>query len=650
MRPRLRSHLRPSAPITLSLMLVSIVLLSGSVAQGQHLTSVTVPNTPIAEGNDFATRVLADPWDMSEYSDISQYLNESGQRRLVNNPTVADGIFSGSSFSDANSGDGNPYFFPIFPGYIGQDSGDPLAIPAGDRIGYNYPISANNSCLSIALNTQSPKANAFGPDVMRIFWFADRTLNVDATRYGMTYIQLYPEAAAALPTPRWQVISLNLASPPNGVSVGKPWTSQSAWQGLRIDPTAIAAGTSFAVDWVRLTDCAPVKQTISWTPDANIKALWLRPSGTTRNIRLTTVSGASGSASVDFQGVAAGSYQVGLGTLTGCCTQSSEQPIIINQAPTGQFVAPSFISGQDYATQAGNPWDFATSGSDGSVVSFTPGTTAPTATYDGDGLLLSTPTGPLPAGVDVAIKLNMPQTITPATYRYLTIDMETTWKVPWENIPDGMIGRWIWSIQGTSGRAGYRCTIVGPDIPYDIGRQLITIDFLNPLSSVAEESQGECPTGALNWTTGQILELRFDPNENVTGVNDAITGGGPFTQRIRSIRLSKEDTAKAGGTYLIRMNLNKDPANINTTFYYTTNPAQPTQHLAGNVAASVSGPNHVYLPLLQQTGLTQTVGPNARSFTWNLAGVAPGTYYVCAVLNDGLNSQTICSRTSVLVQ
>lgn len=646
----MRLKLRPAALLALSL-LITLAAIGSAAAQGGSLDAVGVPNAAIPESNDFATRTLGDPWDMSQYEDISHYLNESGQRRIVNGPSVAGGVFSGRSFNNGVTGDGNPYFFPLFPGYSGEVNNDPVAIPVTDRLGFNHPMSVNDSCLYVAVNSQSSAAiPGLGPDLMRIYWFADRRLNGSGGAFGMTYMQLYPEAGAGQPTHRWQVISLNLKSPPNGLVFGNAaWSTRSQWQGLRIDPTTTAANTPFAVDWVRLTNCAAVNRTITWTPDATIKALWLRPSGTTRDIRLTTVNGASGSASIDFQGVAAGTYQVGLGTLTSCCSQRSSATITINQAPAGQFAAPSFTSGEDYATQAGNSWDFAAS-SDGPVSRFTPNTPNPSASYGGDGMLLTTPPGPLPGGIDVAIDLNTPAPFDPNLYRYLTVDMETSWLAPWENIPDGMIGRWIWSIQGTSGRQGRLCTMVGPDIPYDIGRQEISLDLLNPASGDAEERSGECPAGTLRWTSGQVLDTRFDPNENVTGVGDPITGGGPFTQRIRSIRLTKVDTAQAGGTYLIQMNLNEDPANVNATFYYTTNLAQPTQNQAARVVAqSVSG-NEVFLPMLRQPGLGGPAGANPLSFDWNLAGVAPGTYYICARLGDGLNTQTVCSKAPLRVQ
>jgi len=625
------------------LFLIGIALSNASIVRGSTLTTVTVP-AAFREGNDFATRVLGDPWDMSSYGDISHYLNESGQRKLVVNPTVANGVFSGTSFGSAST-TGSPYFFPLFPGYKGESDLDPVSIPVTDRIGYNYPIpSATNHCLYVSLNSQSSSS-----DYMWVLWFADRTLNISPDRYGGTYVQLYPGGGA----PFWQVIKVDLAAtPPLIPNTNQSWTSHAQWQGLRIDPTTTAAGTNFAVDWVRLTDCTALNQTISWTPDASVTSIWLQPVGTTRNIRLVTgLNGASGTASVDFQGVAAGSYYVGMGTTTSCCSQMSAQPITINLAPTGKFVTPSYTSGVDYATQAGNSWDFDPGRTDGNVIQFTSGTPLATATYDGNGMLLTTPSGPLPAGVDVAINLNTPQAIDPNAYRYLTVDMETSWVAPWENIPDAMIGRWIWATLGTSGNPGSHCTMVGPDIPYDIGRQQMTVDLFSTLSGNAEDREGECAGGTLSWRTGQVLTTRFDPNENISILADPTTGGGPLIQRIRSIQLNKPNTVnKSSGTYVISLGLNKDPSLVNTSFYYTTTTASPTQYPALAMSPPADMPNKVYLPLIQRAGVAQATSGNMKYFSWDLSTVPLGTYYICAVLNDGLNSQTSCSMVPITVQ
>jgi hypothetical protein len=53
----------------------------------------------LREGDDFATRNLRNAWDMSEFADISQALNQSGQVNYLTNILVQDGVFSARSTS-----------------------------------------------------------------------------------------------------------------------------------------------------------------------------------------------------------------------------------------------------------------------------------------------------------------------------------------------------------------------------------------------------------------------------------------------------------------------------------------------------------------------------------------------------------------------
>ena len=51
----------------------------------------------IREGRDYASLILKDPWDMGEYSDVSQYINGDGQFNLVQNIEIQDSVFSAQS-------------------------------------------------------------------------------------------------------------------------------------------------------------------------------------------------------------------------------------------------------------------------------------------------------------------------------------------------------------------------------------------------------------------------------------------------------------------------------------------------------------------------------------------------------------------------
>lgn len=42
--------------------------------------------------------------------------------------------------------------------------------------------------------------------------------------------------------------------------------------------------------------------------------------------------------------------------------------------------------------------------------------------------------------------------------------------------------------------------------------------------------------------------------------------------------------------------------------------------------------------------------PGDLNYLWDTANVSPGTYYICALTDDGLNQATFCSEAPVIVQ
>src|SRR5258708_11878133 len=171
-----------------------------------HPADVGVPGSPVLESADFATLELRDPWDMQQYSDVSQFLNASGQQSLVSNPAVADGLFTGQSVGDISNGN-TASFFPLFPGYRNT-------MPVG-KVGQRYPIdSAVYHCLYIAMKVDSQAANSFGPDQFRILWFGDNRLNSNepGVQWGTAAgVKLYPEAGLGAPTLGYRLYQVHLA-------------------------------------------------------------------------------------------------------------------------------------------------------------------------------------------------------------------------------------------------------------------------------------------------------------------------------------------------------------------------------------------------------------------------------------------------------
>jgi hypothetical protein len=642
--------------ISVTLLIVCILTFKGlstnsSVAAQQD--TITAPEAvSVAESQDFATRQLKDPWDMSEFSDISRYLNTSGQRDTVKNVLVQDGVFSGTSVGDITTGK-NGYFFVQHPGYYDT-------IPVG-KDGALYPINSSTyHCMYIAMKVNSLASNGFGPDQFQIFWFADGRLNTNGGTYGRSGgIQIYPETVSGQPVHIWKLFKIDLGalSAQGGGTVA--WNQASSWQGLRIDPT-VNANIDFAVDWVRLTSCSSNLQTVTWTPNAALKYLWIRPANTTRYIRVATdLVGSSGSYSLNIDGIAPGTYYYGLSSsISSCCTVENSTPLVINQTPSAKFSRPSFTSGADYATQAGNPWDF----SDAADVSEFRNIAA--HSFQNGVLDITTSAGSLPGGVDANIFLNLPSTVNATEYRYFSFRMYT--ERPWEDFANGTIVRLVWTIPSLTGQPGYECHLVGQDIPYDVGWQTYSVDLFKAYDGSVEQTSPSgpphCPSLPTSWSSRpNVIKIRFDPNENITS--------SALHQQLDWVTLTKMDRASIGSNYPIQVQFNKPLTQLKSfTLYYTDNKANPTQHLISQeqlplsvlsitsdetLLASpqdVDAQYKVFLPMiLKDYPKIQAIGTNGISYLWNTSSVAAGQYYICTEVDDGINRATYCSDAPVQI-
>jgi hypothetical protein len=132
--PDMKTMLVSVPKILRAIILLVFMSLSSTPVWSSALNSPTdtyvQPLLVLTEGRDFATLVLRDAWDMQEYSDISQYLNQSGQSVQITDVQVENRVFSARSI-DSHDADAN--FHVLFPGYD-------QALFTG-KTGHNYPIS-----------------------------------------------------------------------------------------------------------------------------------------------------------------------------------------------------------------------------------------------------------------------------------------------------------------------------------------------------------------------------------------------------------------------------------------------------------------------------------------------------------------------------
>ena len=373
---------------------------------------------------------------------------------------------------------------------------------------------------------------------------------------------------------------------------------------------------------------------------------WIRPQGTNRDIRLQgNVDGSKGSYIIDTKGLAAGSYQVGLGSSSSCCAQWSSNLLAIEETPRADFEIPSAINAPDYATSAGNAWDM-----DPSDI-----TSVRCSQYSFDNGILKLDTNPpslLPSSCKGSIGeagseivLNLPGPLKASDYRYLSFRhyIGGDYAIP----ADGMIGRWMWTTAD-------HCTYVSFDIPYDVGWHTYVIDLYNSFNGTPIKS-APSSCGHKPWKdAGTIIRLYFDPNENWTGNTPGIAPM-VFHEEFDWIRLTKDIQINQGDTFTVAVKLSKPGSQLkDIQYYYTTDPHTPLQRwnlmrYNGPQAQppAMSGSHLIFLPNIQSQ---YDSDPTHAYFLWDTSGIAPGDYYICTRVADQVNQAAYCSEAPVKVR
>lgn len=612
----------------IALLAVPVAGLAGEPAQPLSFSGVKVP-----EGNDFATRILRDPWDLEQYADISQYINQSGQADLLRDISVSNGVFSARA-TDAHQAS----LHPLFPGYKN-------ALLNG-KVGANYPIdAAKYKCLHVAAKVDSGPPQNGAPDQMVVFWFGDESLNA-GPYWGVSIpgIVLYPESPLS-PQPRWKLYSLRLDQAPVPAGPYTRWENAPGgyWEGLRIDFTQQT--TSFQVDWIRLTDCQAVTLDVSWSGGGPV-SITVEPDQTGREI-LVASDVASSPYRMDVQGLEAGSYDYYVWRNGEVVAEGSFE---VTPTPIANFSKPSTTSGADYASSFGNPWDMSDAGDvegvDCMSTQLTNGVLAmSTLPY------VQQPAACQSGGVtDPGVFLSSPEPIDALKYRYLSYRMYTD--APWQNVPEAMIVRWIWYVQGVSGLPANRCIMASYGVPYDVGWHTYTVDLHDALEGMPESTTVvDCPP-TLHWTgSTPVMEVRWDPNENIMATT--------LNQQLDWVRLTAPDQVKSGQPFNIQVDLNVDWSNVDDfNLFYTTDPNQPFQNSVRPYSLVLPGPERLYLPVTlsrstpqSQAAAAAVVAENTRDFLWDTRGVSPGQYYICVNFpNTGQQGVTYCSEVPVVVK
>jgi hypothetical protein len=616
--------------------------LSGKTTVFAQTGAVGVPTSPIPEAGDFATTYFRDSWDMSDLSDVAQYLNGYGRHPSVKNQQVLEGIFQAISIGDYKLWP-LAAFYPLFPGLPGF-------MQIGRNLGSLHPIDpAKFQCLSIAMKVKSTYLPGVDlADGFRVMWYAGQNMEGQGVKPngGTVQIYLYPEAMTTGKSvvQNWKLYQVDLRDPPNGIyKEGTAWSEAAQWMGLEINPT-LYKDITFEVDWIRLTSCEEDQHylaPITWPKNESLTSIWARPVGTDRSILIKTgIKGESGTYSLDTKGFAPGSYLIGLGRDTSCCDIWSSAPLQINRSPIVEFTKPSSYSGEDYASAAGKAWDM-TSSSISRLDCISP-------IYRNGSMQFETlypallPSHCKNAGglqeADPKIFLSMPGPLENGSdYRYLTFHHYINGQYP---LPvDGMMGRWMWA--ATNG-----CTRVSADIPFEVGWHTYSIDLFDSFNGMPVESAPDGCTLKPWWEGGAISAFRFDPNENWTG---NLVPAMVFDQKLDWMRLTKIDSVRQGSAFPFYIQVNKNRSEVQEIlYYYTDDLDEPAQNRAVPFSAPVpSGRYRIFLPAAINGPFFDLLG--LADFTWDTSQVGPGEYYICARASDGYNTTIYCSDAPVRV-
>ena len=565
-------HFTRLGSCSLLVLLTIFVLDTPMPSRAMPLASITFPSGAIVgNGNDFATAVLRDPWDMNEASDIWEAYNMS-------NVLFANGKLSFTTGAD-------PAFWLLHQGY-----GSDLNI---GKTGVTYPINADYyRVFSFRMNSQQA-------GFAYIYWYKDQ----DVSKFGVT-------ASPITIQPGWHVYTVDLKN--IGTKGSLAWNGQVA--GLRFDPLD-KAGVTIEIDWVRLTpqDTSHV-----------LPITWSGVSGSTLNLYLADNTSACdgpqiasitspASAGTFNWGAAVGGdlrfpyplpLAIALGNYYVCGRVGSGSPfysagpLTVKGPPILWFTYPSYLTGPDYATNAGVPWNMNPN----------------TAFTNLGGLNSYSFSGGqfhgINSGGDPYLRFNTPVPLDTNKYKYFSIRMYL------EGTFD-LFGGWVARVFWYSVPEHPSTT---DDITIFPGWNTYTVD----LTKAALEPGGS------PWIADSWKWFRFDPNENIRGV--------PWTFHIDYALLTGDPTGKIDSQVPIWYELS-ETSGVTVTLYYDTDtsPGGETPIMV-YTPQPATGPYFVYLPTVLRDSSRDLPEPSGILRVWDTTSVPEGRYYIRARVSDGYNT------------
>lgn len=484
----LARHGRSVSPLGLTI-LIGLV----AVPPAWSLTVTAPENTVVAAGRDYATEVLADPWDFDGPGDIDIF-----ELRDLTDPTFSGGVLRATTTGP----DSNIWMiFQGVPSALNLTRGalNPIDNSRYTHLSLKMRLSNNDSS---ELPGSNRKTNAF--------FYEDENAIPDG-RFGFTSFLTFPDN-------QWHIVSIDLTDPDNiGNNSNFLWTDFPQIEGFRIDPSGALAGVDVELDWARLTrdPGAETEVTVSWTDASAPVDIFAVDDDDASLLLAQDVAG--NSAAVRLAGLAPGEYRIEVDDGTG--RQSSPGVVTVNAPPRLLFEQPDVRGADDQAYGAainGNDWQSLDSGDIDRVINVT-------------SLDFANPSGTLygrPTSNDPTIVFFTPDAVDADLYRAVCYTLEIAGP---RNIGAGSVARLFWGDSLSN-------LFTGDDIVVQAGVNEYCIGDMRDLP-LEGGSTGDWQ-GTPQW-------FRLDPHE--FPLNGGCPGSGSPEQcrdfRLHSITLAPFDSA-----------------------------------------------------------------------------------------------------------
>ena len=603
------------------LVLAGTGALTGGRASASGLVLHAEPAT-LGNGDDYATNVLHDPWDMSEVTDLGWWENYA-------NITADGGVWSATTSVTNPNGGASGLFYPLFHGFA-------TALNPG-KTGSNFPIDTTRyTQLSYRLYLDHRRG------AHAVYW--THQVSWPTGREMFAFADSSPDG--------WKIYNFDMNATNGDLYNQRGSWSSSPVYGFNITPSAFNPAVMVKTDWIRLTDpSTSPRYHLSWSgaaADSNIEVHVTDAQGQDLG-KVATVSGSAGSYDFPTCILPGGVYYFFL--KDGANNRSANAgSLTINDPPVIRWN--SSATGEDYATtELGNPWDM----SGAEDVATLQGPLASDNYYNfrqfynwdlTDGVFSATAdsayaynhygNGLRQTDVQVWMNIDPNLPIDPSKYHHMVlrimVDNPNDYTLA-QLVEDGWVCRLVWWNEGIH-IDGYASDgwVLYP------GWNTITLDLSRLGTPMSNDPY---PANRLWRDMGQVLHFRIDPVE--------VSMDTRFY--IDEVRLLSDPVAH--GSFPANLGVS-DPEGqpVTVRYYYDTlGYGFNGQELTGpasapGMVAQSQGERHVvYLPWVTLNPrprpplLPDEPGLSRVSRDLDVSGLATGTYFFYACASDGI-SQT----------